>query len=64
MDLDPTNFSDETFDSFIQIKPSHATDDNSTGSKRKIKNAEMMTDEIYYRDADTNTKHKKESISV
>jgi negative regulator of replication initiation len=29
-----------------------------------MKNVELMTDELYYRDVETNTKHKKESASV
>jgi hypothetical protein len=29
-----------------------------------MKNAEMLTDELYYMDAETNTKYKKESTGV
>jgi hypothetical protein len=64
MELDPVNFSDESFASIVSIKPRNADEDGGSPNKRKMKNTEIMTDELYYRDADTNTKYKKEEVSV
>lgn len=64
MELDPVNFTDECFESVVSIRPQNADEDGGSPSKRKMKNAEILTDELYYRDAETNTKYKKEAVSV
>ena len=63
MDLDPVNFTDESFPSFATVKPSEAAE-GVTGGKEKKRNAEVMTDELYYLEAETNTKFKKNAVSV
>ena len=62
MELDAVNFTDECFDSYISIRPAKAAADNSNAGRRKVKDAEVLTDELYYRDADTNTKFKKNEV--
>lgn len=61
MDLDPVNFSDEKFESYVRIQPNNEGNDGgkNTSSKRKTKDFEVNTDELFYMDADTNTKFKK-----
>lgn len=64
MELDAVNFTDESFHNFISIRPAMNEESGGPSNTRKMKNVEILTDELYYRDAETNTKHKKESISV
>ena len=65
MELDPINFSDEAFYSYVSIKPQIVMDgDGVSPNKRKMKNAEVLTEELTYKNAETNTKYKKEAISV
>jgi hypothetical protein len=67
MDLDPVNFSDEKFEGYIKIQPNMDTGDGAaagSSSKRKTKNFEVNTDELFYMDAETNTKFKKKETQV
>ena len=65
MELDTVNFTDECFDSIVSIKPTYAGgEDNNSPNKRKMKNVDIMTDELFYRDAETHTKYKNTAVSV
>lgn len=63
MDLDPANFTDEAFTSVVSIKPRRVEGEGSP-TKRKVKDSENMTNDIFYRDIETNTKHKNEAVAV
>ena len=63
MDLDPVNFSDEAFVTYASIKP-NTVQEGGTGAKQKVKHAEVNTDDLEYMDVETNTKFKKNAISV
>ena len=63
MDLDPANFTDEAFQSYASIRPGGETS-GQTGGNKKIKDADMNTDDVFYNDAETNTKFKKTGVSV
>lgn len=71
-ELDPVNFSDEVFPSYVSLSSAAVSGDVGTevaSSKskqqtRKMKNAEVCTDVLYYADADTNTKHKKKDADI
>ena len=68
-ELDPVNFSDECFPSYVSLNPLTNNDEcgaeaaPARGAKqkqeRKTRNAEVITDVLYYADAETNTKSKK-----
>ena len=64
MDLDPANFTDEAFQSYASIRPGGSGDTSATGGNKKIKDADMNTDDVFYNDAETNTKFKKTGVSV
>ncbi len=59
VEADRVAFSDQAFNNFVQIR-AHSGTDNSP-SKAKNKDKETVTDEMYYRDVETNTKYKRES---
>lgn len=72
-ELDPVNFSDEAIPSFISLNPGSevgtevATENLARGNKekpRKMKNAEVLTDVLYYADVETNTKYKKVDTEI
>ena len=65
MDLDPVNFSDESFVSFVSIKANgSAAAGAATTSNTKMKNAEINTDDLLYMEAETNTKSKRNEVQV
>lgn len=71
-DLDPVNFSDESFPSYISLNPLAVNDEVGAEAapargaqprvQRKTRNAEVITDVLYYADAETNTKSKKKDV--
>ena len=69
-ELDPVNFSDEVFPSYVSFNSVSevGTDDTSMVKKgqkeRKVKNAEVLTEVLYYADAETNTKSKKKDVEI
>lgn len=71
-ELDPVSFSDEAFPSYVSISPfsNMGTYSESVpqaakrGGVRKMCNAEINTEQLYYADAETNTKHKKKDAEV
>jgi hypothetical protein len=74
-DLDPVNFSDECFPSYVSLNPHRQNDEEGAeaalarrggrqASVRKIRNAEVITDVLYYADAETNTKFKKKDVEI
>ena len=69
-ELDPVNFSDEVFPSYVSFNSVSevGTDDTSMVKKgqkeRKVKNAEVLTEVLYYADAKTNTKSKKKDVEI
>lgn len=64
MDLDPINFSDEVFASYSSIRPHGAGEGAGQGRQRKVKEAEMNTDDQLFADQETNTKFKRNAVSV
>ena len=71
-ELDPVSFSDEAIPSFISLNPGSEVDtevapENAGRGKekpRKMKNAEVLTDVLYYADVETNTKYKKVDTEI
>jgi len=71
-DLDPVNFSDECFPSYISLNPlqrdevgtESAPPRGQRQSIRKTRNAEVLTEVLYYADAETNTKSKKKDAEI
>ena len=72
-ELDPVSFSDEAIPSFISLNPGSevgtevAPENAGRGDKnkvRKMKNAEVLTDVLYYADVETNTKYKKVDMEI
>ena len=72
-ELDPVCFSDEAFPSFLslgqngtsEVHAEAADSQNQRGKQvRKMKNAEISTDVLYYADVETNTKHKKVDVEI
>ena len=61
VDLDPVNFSDQVFASYASIKPNEPSD-AAAGSRQKTRNAEVLTDDLFYQDEETNTKFKRAEI--
>lgn len=71
-ELDPVSFSDEAIPSFISLNPgsevgTEVAPENAGRGKekpRKMKNAEVLTDVLYYADVETNTKYKKVDTEI
>ena len=65
-DLDPVHFSDETFPSYVSLNQAggYAEDNSKQNKPRLTRNAEVITDVLYYADAETNTRHKKKDAEV
>ena len=71
-ELDPVSFSDEAIPSFISLNPGSevgtevAPENPARGKEkpRKMKNAEVLTDVLYYADVETNTKYKKVDAEI
>jgi hypothetical protein len=71
-ELDPVSFSDEAIPSFISLNPgsevgTEVAPENAGRGKekpRKMKNAEVLTDVLYYADIETNTKYKKVDTEI
>ncbi len=71
-ELDPVNFSDEAIPSFISLNPGSemgtevAPENPGRGKEkpRKMKNAEVLTDVLYYADVETNTKYKRVDAEI
>ena len=71
-ELDPVCFTDEAFPSQISLNPGSEVQAEATGEPaqrgaqkpRKMKNAEISTEVLYYADAETNTKYKKKDVDV
>jgi len=49
VDLDPVNFSDQDFVSYASIKP-YEHSEGATGARQKTRNAEVLTDDLFYQD--------------
>ncbi len=59
--VDAVTFSDQTFPSYASIRP---TADTGGGQRLKMRDAQVLTEDLYYNDQETNTKFKKAAISV
>lgn len=63
--LDPVSFSDEAFPSYISLRTQAAeADAPRDAAPRKMRNAEVITEVLFYADAETNTRHKKADAEI
>ncbi len=63
MELDAALFSDQSFPSMVSIKPSDASSSASPSLSKK-RDAEVITDDIEYRNVRTNTKYKTNEVEI
>ena len=73
-DLDAINFTDECFPSFVSLSPSasnngvetesHVPSQQRAKAPKATRTAEVLTETLYYADAETNTKYKKKEVEV
>ena len=71
-DLDIVTFSDECFPSFVSLNQSHgrgevetdAYNQKAKAAPKATRTAEVLTETLYYADAETNTKYKKKEVEV
>ena len=71
-DLDVINFSDECFPSFVSLNvrsndvetESYVPTQANSKAPKAMRTAEVLTETLYYADAETNTKYKKKEVEV
>ena len=73
-ELDPVTFSDQSFPSFISLGQHNQLNDEvgfetssplkTENEAKKMRNAEVLTEVLYYADAETNTKHRKKDAEI
>lgn len=73
-DLDTITFSDECFASFVSLGPTGGRGEveaeayvprgQKQNAPKATRNAEIITETLYYADAETNTKYKKKEVEV
>ncbi len=67
---DHITFTDEAFPSFCSINPTYSNNVEAEAAParanktRALKNAEILTEVLYYADAETNTKFKKKDADI
>lgn len=70
-DLDTITFSDECFASFVSLGPrgeveaeAYVPRGQKQNAPKATRTAEVLTETLYYADAETNTKYKKKEVEV